>query len=132
MAAKIEGDESEFVAERAVILLFPAEMVLRPAMDEQDGRSVGFAPFPHMQLQPAAADNPMGLHRRSPRGAVAQGVQSRPAALEGPLEKPREMSHRAFDLPRTVAGAGDGGHREGDAAPSPTVAATKARTSSRK
>src|SRR5512147_3145189 len=106
MAAKIEGDETEFVAERAVILLFPAEMVLRPAVDEQDGRSIGFAPFPHMQLQPAAADNPMGLHRRSPRGAVAQGVHSRRAALEGPLEKPREMSLQAFDLARAATGAG--------------------------
>ena len=40
--------------QRAVVLPIPAQMVLRPTMDEHDRRTVGLAPFAHVQPQPAA------------------------------------------------------------------------------
>ena len=50
VAAEVEGDEPELVGERALVLLGPAEVVLRPAVDEQDRRPVRLAPFAHVQL----------------------------------------------------------------------------------
>ena len=55
VAAEVEGDEPELVGERAVVLPGPAEVVLRPAVDEQDRRPVRPAPLAHVQPQPAAA-----------------------------------------------------------------------------
>ena len=44
VAAEVVGDEPELVGEGALVLLVPAEMVLRPAVDEQDRRPVRHCP----------------------------------------------------------------------------------------
>jgi hypothetical protein len=62
VAAEVIGHEPELVGECALVLLRPAEMVLRPAVDEQDGRAVWLAPLAHMQLQAAAALHRVHLH----------------------------------------------------------------------
>ena len=49
MAAQVVGDEPELLGERALVLLGPAQVVLRPAVDEQDRRPVRLAPLAHMQ-----------------------------------------------------------------------------------
>ena len=49
VAAQVVGDEPELVRERALVLLVPAEMVLRPAVDEQDRRAVRVAPLADVQ-----------------------------------------------------------------------------------
>lgn len=49
VTAQVVGDESKLVGECAVVLLGPAEVVLRPAVDEQDRCSVGVAPLAHVQ-----------------------------------------------------------------------------------
>ncbi|MGE0829499.1 MAG: hypothetical protein AB7O04_09125, partial [Hyphomonadaceae bacterium] len=57
--AKVYGDKAKIVGERAFELRAPAQMMLRPAMEEQDWRRVRFAPLAHMQLQAAAARHGM-------------------------------------------------------------------------
>ena len=68
MTAQITGDQPEPVGQRAPILLGPAQVVLRPAVEEQDRRRIRVPPLTHVQLQPAAAqhgacDHPL-RHRR--------------------------------------------------------------------
>ncbi|MER8461991.1 hypothetical protein NKH02_03550 [Mesorhizobium sp. M1396] len=62
MAAKVEGDEAKAFRQPALILFLPAQVILRPSMDEEDGWSVELAPFSHMQLHAASADHSMDLH----------------------------------------------------------------------
>src|ERR1041385_7898872 len=44
--AEVVRDEPELVRERALVLLRPTKMVLRPPVDEQDRRPVRVAPLP--------------------------------------------------------------------------------------
>ena len=62
VAAEVVGDEPELVGERALVLLHPAEVVLRPAVNEQDRRPVRLAPLAHVQPQAAAASHRVRLH----------------------------------------------------------------------
>src|SRR6266511_4116817 len=62
VATQVVGDEPELVRERAFVLLGPAEMILRPAVDEQDRHPVRVAPLAHVQPQAAAAPHRMNLH----------------------------------------------------------------------
>src|SRR5947207_3075468 len=62
VAAQVVGDQPELVPERALVLLVPAQVVLRPAVDEQDRRPVGLAPLAYVQPQAAAALDVVGLH----------------------------------------------------------------------
>ena len=62
VAAQVEGHQPELVPERAFVLLLPAEVVLRPAVDEQDRRAVRLPPLAHVQLQAAAARHRVDLH----------------------------------------------------------------------
>ena len=57
MTAQITGDQPEPVGQRAPILLRPAQVVLRPAVEEQDRRRIRVPPLTHVQLQPAAAQH---------------------------------------------------------------------------
>ena len=70
MAAEVVGDEPELVGERAFVLLGPAEVVLRPAVDEQDRRPVRLAPLAHVQPQAAAAAHRVSLHPPGPHLVV--------------------------------------------------------------
>jgi hypothetical protein len=58
VAAQVVGHQPELLGQSAVVLLGPAEVALRDAVDEQDRRSVRRAPLAHVQPQAAAA-----LHR---------------------------------------------------------------------
>src|SRR6266487_1161626 len=60
---QVIGHQPELVTKRAFILLVPAEMVLRPAVDEQDRRPVRLAPLAYVQLQAATALHRVSLHR---------------------------------------------------------------------
>ena len=62
VAAEIVGDEPELAGELAFVLPGPAEVVLRPAVDEQDRRPVRPAPLAHVQPQAAAAPHYVNLH----------------------------------------------------------------------
>ena len=73
VTAEVVGDEPELVGERALVLLRPAEVVLRPAVDEQDRRPVRLAPLAHVQPQAAAAPHLVNLH---PPGPLARPVPS--------------------------------------------------------
>ena len=46
--AQVVGHEPELVGERALVLLGPAEMILRPPVDEQDRRTVCIPPLAHV------------------------------------------------------------------------------------
>jgi hypothetical protein len=81
VAAKIEGDEAERVRKLALVLLAPAKMILRPPMDEEDGWSIGFAPFAHMQLYATSTDHRMNLHL-APPFAVPSSDDRRPGLEE--------------------------------------------------
>ena len=70
VAAQVVGHEPELVGERALVLLGPAEVVLRPAVDEQDRRPV----------------------RRCPTRARAAAGRRRPA----PCEPASARSRRPF------------------------------------
>ena len=63
VAAQVVGDKPELVGQRALVLLGPAQMVLRPAVDEQDRRPVGLAPLTNVQPQAATAPDRVGLPR---------------------------------------------------------------------
>ncbi len=82
VAAEVVGHEPELVGERALVLLGPAEMVLRPAVDEQDRRPVRLAPLAHVQPQAAAAPHRVSLHppgrllRLSPLSSRASSCSS--------------------------------------------------------
>ena len=69
VTTQVVGDKAELVGERAVVLLCPAEMVLRPAVDEQDRRTVRRAPLAHVQSQPTAALHGVNLYRPDRRAA---------------------------------------------------------------
>jgi hypothetical protein len=55
VAAKVEGDETEVVRERAVELPGPAQEILRPAVNEQDWQTIGSTPLANVQPQAVAA-----------------------------------------------------------------------------
>ena len=62
VAAQIAGDEPELAGELAFVLPGPAQVVLRPAVHEQDRRPVRPAPLAHVQPQAAAAPHYVNLH----------------------------------------------------------------------
>ena len=62
VAAQIVGHEPKLVGQLALVLLGPAEVVLRPAVNEQDRRPVRPPPLADVQLQAAAAPHRVGLH----------------------------------------------------------------------
>src|SRR5690348_4462460 len=70
VTAEVASDEPELPGERAVILPGPAEVVLRPAVEEQDRRPVWPAPLAHMEPQAAATPHGVCLHPADPRLAV--------------------------------------------------------------
>ena len=63
VTAKVVGDEPELVGEGALVLLGPAQVVLRPAVDEQDRRATCAAPLAHVQAQAAPARDGVDLLR---------------------------------------------------------------------
>ena len=65
VAAQVERDEPELVGQRALVLLRPAEVVLRPAVDEQDRRRVRRSPLADVEPQAAAARDRVRLLARS-------------------------------------------------------------------
>jgi hypothetical protein len=90
MAAKIEGDEAERVRKLALVLSAPAQVILRPPMDEKDGWSIGFAPFARMQLHAASTNHRMYLHLDPP--FADPSFDDRRPALEEVLLPPLKMS----------------------------------------
>jgi DNA-binding CsgD family transcriptional regulator len=70
VAAQIVGHQPELAGERALVLLHPAEMVLRPAVDEQDRRPVLPAPLADVQGQATAAPHRVRLQRHDPLRAA--------------------------------------------------------------
>src|SRR5262245_3890996 len=89
MPAKVKGYEAERVRKLALVLSDPAQVILRPSMDEQDGGSIGFAPFAHVQLQAASASHRMYFHLDPP---FADLLNDRRSALEELLLRSFEMS----------------------------------------
>src|SRR5205823_6154240 len=55
VAAKIDGDEAEFVGKAALELAAPGKMMLRPAMHEEDRRRILAAPFADVKARSASA-----------------------------------------------------------------------------
>ena len=55
MTADVEGDDPELLGERAGDLPRPAQLALRPAVDEHDRRSLRVAPLPDAVPAGAAA-----------------------------------------------------------------------------
>ena len=55
--AQVVGDEPELIGERAVVLMGPAQMVLRPTVDQHYRLPVETSPLAHVQPQPAASPN---------------------------------------------------------------------------
>jgi hypothetical protein len=90
MAAKIEGNEAERVRKLALVLPAPAQVILRPPMDEEDGWSIGLAPFAHMQLHAAPTNHRMYFHLDPP--LADPGFDDRRAALEEVLVRPLKMT----------------------------------------
>jgi hypothetical protein len=46
--ADIQGNQTEFAGEFALELALPGKMILRPAVDEQNRRTMWFSSFAHM------------------------------------------------------------------------------------
>ena len=59
MAAQVRGDQAEFLGQIAAELLGPAQMVLRPAMDQHDRPAVRVAGLVDMQLDAVMAGDPV-------------------------------------------------------------------------
>ena len=59
---EIVGHEPELVGERALVLLRPAEVVLRPAVNEQDRRPITSAPLADVQPQAPTTSYRVNLH----------------------------------------------------------------------
>ena len=93
MAAEVERHEAELVGQCALVLLGPAEVVLRPAVDEQDRRPVGVPPLPDVELQAPSAAHCVGLRRHvSPPSIGSTRLcprESRRASGRGPYLRPR-------------------------------------------
>ena len=89
VAAEVVRDEPELVGKRALVLLGPAEVVLRPAVDEEDRRPVRVAPLAHVQPQAAAS-----LDRVDPRSLLR--LRQSPSSL---------ASSRSWDRRDRGAGA---------------------------
>ena len=62
VTTQVVGDEPELLRERALVLLRPAEMVLRPAVNEEDRRPVRAPPLAHVQPESAATCDRMNPH----------------------------------------------------------------------
>src|SRR6266540_562294 len=62
VATEVVGHQPELLGQRALVLLGPAEVALRQAVDEHDRRPVRPAPLAHVQPQAAAAPHLVNLH----------------------------------------------------------------------
>ena len=93
MAAQIVGHEPELVGQRALVLLGPAEMVLRPAVNEQDRRPVRPAPLAHVQPQAAAAPHRVNLHPSASVDGLCDCCHLSPPRLVGR----RDRGHRGLE-----------------------------------
>ena len=101
VAAQVEGDEPELVGQRALVLLGPAQMVLRPAVDEQDRRPVRLAPLAHVQPQTAAAPYRVDLIGSWPLRARVRhcsSLASSRSSIRADRRQPGAGAHRAEGL----------------------------------
>ena len=131
VTAEVVGDEPELVGERALVLLGPAEVVLRPAVDEQDRRPVrlcptrGRAAVGRRRLAPCASSSTRPLLRRRVTAVISRllvlvgsrrSSPARSASASGeclifraraPYLPSRGTTDRAGDTGRMEARAGD-------------------------
>src|SRR6185437_436737 len=68
--AKVERDHAGRVGQIAAYLVQPAQIALRPAVDEQQGGSLGVSPLSRVELEPAAAEDLAGGNRNRERPPV--------------------------------------------------------------
>src|SRR5205823_4745880 len=57
VAAVVERHDAERLGERALDLTLPAQLALRPTVDEKQGWSVRVAPLPYVEVQSTTASN---------------------------------------------------------------------------
>src|ERR1700746_596674 len=79
MPAQVERDHAGRAGQIAVYLVQPAQIALRPAVDEQQGRSLRVAPLSGVELAPAAAED-LARGNRNRRYPVQRTIAFHPVS----------------------------------------------------